>query len=327
MTNVLPLVFRAASAGPPPGLRQSAVMPLPIAVSTAAWAVADGDYLRLIINEPGLGSSTHLRIDGALRLEPLPPIGIVVAGVVTCDMALVLTGSDRDGRPVAIGVAPDGAETWRTHIPEPVSTRWPVPLCPGRAVVVWQPMPGRLDVANVGPGGLTRRRSLSVGRPTVEVAAAAGRIWSVWVEPGGVRGLVASDDAERAIQLSVGRPGTVCAGSCNEGPCVAWEEDGRAAFARMTAGGDLAEDPTAVEVGEASGGRMAIVTTPSPIIWAQRVLTDDVGPPTWISALAVPGEGTLIVEGPTHAATGWRNQLVLVGTQSLHLLDVGGDSP
>jgi hypothetical protein len=327
MSSDAPLTFEAAPDGAPSSLTPIGTIPLPFAVGTAAYALDVQGSLHAWINDPSSGRSQHVTLTSTDDLTLQAPVPLVLAGVAECRGTLVATGSDRDGRPAVIGLAAGGGESWRHLIDGPAPTRWPVPLCPSQASVAWQSRPGRLEVAHVGVDGLTGRRSIPVDGPAVEVAAAGGNVWCVWVEPTGIRGVASGADAVQGLHIRVPAPGSVAIATCGSGICVAWESEGRASFARLTSDGELAERPSTVDLGEAAGGRIAVVPGPSPIVWVQRLLSDDAGPPRWVSALARPGGGTLMVDGPIHAATTWRDRLVLVGTVSLHLLAIESVAP
>src|SRR5262249_51646021 len=130
-----------------PALQTAGTIALPVAVETSAWAVPVGGEVRVLINQPGSTQTTQLRVLPKHRVEPLPPLPIVVGGAAGCGRELVVTGADAKGLPLVLGVADDGKTTWQTSIDGPTPTLWPVPGCAPQPIICWQTSFDKLEVA------------------------------------------------------------------------------------------------------------------------------------------------------------------------------------
>lgn len=324
MTTLLPLVFAAAAGSPPPSLSPVAVVALPVAVETAAWAVPVGSELRLWINGPNARETAQLRVLPGRRLEPLPPLPIILAGAASCGGELVVTGSDTRGQPKVLGVATDGRMLWELGIDGPTPILWPVPGCAPLPVIVSQTTPGKIEVAAVGAGGLAERRSLEVGGPPLAIAIGGGATWVVWGDASGIQGVEIGVRGVRAIHIAAPYPGDVAIAPCTEDACVAWLQDRAAFFVRIASDGKPVGPTIPIDLAGASGGRLAIVPGPQPLVWAQRGEALEGEVPRWTSALVLPGAGPpLMVEGLVHAVAWWGEEVVVVGSGELHFLKQG----
>ncbi len=318
-------------------LRLVGIVALPVVVETAAWATPAGAELRLWINRPGSARTLQLRVLPERRIEELPALALVAAGALRCERESILTGADPAGRALVLGVADDGGTAWRHALAGPTPTRWPVPVCAARPVVVWQTSSERLELAEIGADGIAAARSVPVGGPPLDVAGtggaggAGGAVWAAWTESAGIACAEITGQGVRAHAIAASFPSDVAVGAgpggdgCGAagpgGAWVAWTERGAAFVTRI---GATPAEVVAVDLGDAAGGTLAVVPGQQPVLWAQRGEISEGEAPRWTSALAVPGRQPVLVDGPVHAVAWWGDVLAVVGTERLYLFEPAG---
>ncbi|MGH7391043.1 MAG: hypothetical protein ACREM3_16530 [Candidatus Rokuibacteriota bacterium] len=259
----------------------------------------------------------------AYRLERLPALPIVAAGVACCDGELMVTGASAAGQPRVVGLAGNGRIVWQHAVPGPLPSRWPVPGCAREPVIAWQTSPGRLELARVDADGIGPRRPVPVGGPPLEIAAGPGAIWAAWADASGIHGREITTGDIRDIHLATSRPSTVAIGACPGGACLAWTLNGSSFLARVVSGMAVPDTAAPLDLADADGGTLAVVSGPEPIVWAQRAETIEGEPPRWISVLVMPGAISIEVEGLVHAVTWWGEAVAIVGAGELIVLKRG----
>jgi hypothetical protein len=313
------ILFRAAEASAP-SLQPAGALALPVKVETAAWAVSIAGELRVLINHPGVTATTQLRVLPTHGLEPLPSLPIVVAGAADCGQDLLVTGADADGHPLALGVEASGKVAWQSLINGPTPTRWPVPGCVPHPVVVWQTAQDKLEVARCGPGGITHQRSISIGGPPLDVAIGGHSIWSSWPTSSEIQCAEIGEHDVRTVSIAATSPSSIAIGASPKGACIAWTQGSSSFFARIVSEAKPSEPPLALDLVNAVNGTLSIVSGPEPLIWAQRGQLIEGEAPRWISALVLPGDSPLLVEGLVHAVAWWGDGVAVVGSEEIRFL-------
>lgn len=301
-------------------LRPTAVLALPLTVDSAAWATPIDEELRLWINHPGAGETAQLRVLRGNAFEALSSLPIVAAGAARCGSEIVMTGADAEGHPVVLGVAEDGNVRWRFLIDGPTPIRWPIPGCAPEPVVVWQTSHGEIERARVGPQGLDRRRSVRVGGPPLDLTTGGGAIWAVWSDESGVHAVEMGRERAREIFINAAVPDGVAVGGFEEGAWVAWTR-GASAFLVSVSPGKHPSAPVAIDIAGASGGTLAVVAGPEPLLWIRHGEALEGEPPRWRSAFVLPGREPTLVEGLVHAVTWWGDAVAVVGTTDVRLFE------
>jgi len=301
-----------------------AVIALPV-METGVVAVAARDEVRLFVNRPSNGDTVQLLVRDTTvrRLAPLP---IAVAGAAWCgEETYLATGADpASGAPLVLSVKGNGAEQWRSAVPGPRPTRWPLPLCSDRPFVVWQAEPTHLAVAETGPGGLREPRWVPVGGPPLEIAAAGRRLWALWTDGSGVHAREIGTPASPVLDLSASHAGAVALVAEGDRVRALWAVGRCAHTLLLPDGGDLAE-PSPFEL-PAALGTVSLVAGPI-VLWQ---LLDDSGldAPQWQAGLLRPGDAKAVpVPAPVHAIVRRRDRLWVVGTAEIRVFTVGGDGP
>ena len=318
MTDLSSLIIHSPAGTP--SLAPDGVLALPVAVETAAWVTPVDDEMHIWINGPNSGETTQLRLLPTRQIEKLSSLPFVTAGVTACDKELVITGSDTAGQAVVLGTTTDGAVVWQFTMAGPTPTRWPVPGCTTKPVIVWQISPDKIEVADVGPNGLSLQQSVNVGGPPLDFTIGDNYIWGVWTDSSGIRGVKIGTQGIQPIHISVPFPADVAIGVCPEGPCVAWIQGSLAFLTKITSGVDLITSPPELDLADAAGGTLAIVSGREPLLWAQRGKFIEDEEPRWISALALPDSKPLMIEGFVHTVAWWGDTVVVVGSGELRFL-------
>ena len=295
---------------------------LPDAAETAAYAAAVGGELRVLVNRPRAGVTEQLRLRAGGAIEALAPLPLVAAGAAACGATLLVTGSDGAGAPLVAGVAEDGRVEWRTGLPGPLPTRWPLPGCAPGPTLAWQTRREALEVAAVGPEGIGDVRSLPVGGPPLELSIGGGAVWAAWPEPGGVRLAALRGSAVESILLPAAFPSHAAVGALEGGgAAVAWTE-ARGTF--LTLVGPGAGPSAALDPGPAAGGRLAVVPGPEPLVWVRRREAPEGEEPVSVSALVLPGRAPVRVHEPVFAVAWWGRRIAAVCAREVRLFDREG---
>lgn len=312
-----------AMAGLLAGFAPPRIVPLPVAVETAAWAVAGPAELRVLVNRPGTRETLQLRVHEHGAAETLAPLPFVVSGAVGCDDAVVVTGARGDGTPVVAGIDATGGVGWTAVVPGPAPTRWPSPGCAAGPVVAWQTARGRLELASAGPGGLAGRRTVDVGGPPLEIVGGGGSVWAVWSDGAGVRAVEVRGGDARTVALSLRGASQVALSPAADGAVAAWAEGGTIRLATLAPGRDPERLPTLDDPdGDAGAGSLAVLSAPSPFILAQRPSEPDGEPVRWRTTVIAAGRApvALDVETRAYAVAWWREHLVVVTAGEVRLL-------
>jgi hypothetical protein len=296
-----------------------AVVGLPVAVQTAAWAVPGPTDLRLFINRPG--ETLQLRVRADRHIEALPSLPVVTAGATRCGTQLIVTASDA-GKPVALGLTDAGTLAWRVEIPGPPPTLWPLPGCAPNPVVLWQTRSGQLEVANVGAHGLSGQHAVAAGGPPLDITTQASSIWLAWADATGVNVAEISAAGARPLHVPAASPAGVAIGAYPGGAFLAWARGASAFSLEIPAGQAPGSSSVAIEtdLGTAAGGALNIVSGPRPVLLARRRQDTDGDGARVISALALPGKAPFVTDRMVHAAAWWQHTLVAVGTTELLFL-------
>ncbi len=305
-------------------LRPVDVLALPLAVETSAQAVQLGEELRILINQPGLKYTTHLRLLPTLEIEDLPPLPLVAAGVAQCADELLVTGADEAGAPVVMRVAADGKLLWQFKLEGASPTRWPAPFCATQSYIVWQTSLDKIEVASCGPNGIVDSRSFSVGGPPLSVAAGSRAVWAAWNDATQIHCLEITEQASRSLRLAATFPNGVAICACSEGACLAWIEAGSVFFTRINSETESAENPIKLDL-ENAGGTLSVVSGTQPLVRASRADFDAGEEVEWMNALVLPGKSPVIFKGFVHAIAWWGEMLAVIGWEQIYLLKHAGD--
>lgn len=330
MSTLAPLAMHAVLASATPWLVPAGVIPLPAAVESAAFTVADPEGLRVFINRPGTGRTLQLRIGSDRLPRELPSLPLVAAGATTCGPLVLVTGADPAGVPLAVALDAQGAIAWQTPITGPPPSRWPLPGCLDGPMALWQTRPGKLEVADLGPAGLTGQRSFPVGGPPLELALGAGAAWALWTASGAPHGLAVRGAQAAPFALPVGRADSVAIGAWTGGVAVAWVLGSTAYLAPLDPATGRVGAIEETDLGDTAGGTLALVPGPRPLLWAQRRRGDEGEAVSWTSRLSGPAGRTIAIDGLVYAIAWWGDLLVVLGTSELWLLRAaggGGSSP
>lgn len=296
------------------------VVALPVVAETAAWVVPFEDELRILINRPGSETTAQLRVLPTRLIEQLPALPMIAAAGCRCGRLLLVTGADRDGRPLVVGVAEDGSINWQVFLRGETPIRWPISTCAPEAAIVWQTEHGKIEVAEVGAGGLVRSRAFSVGGPPLGVAAAGNSIWAVWPETSQIVISEVTKTNVRTVHVHGYSASDVAVGASPEGACVAWASDASAFLIRIAAGGESSQPPVELDLADAAGGTLAVFPGPEPLVWAQRLKLIEGEPPRWTSVLSIPGGTPLVIERQLHSVAWWGDTVVALGSSELRFL-------
>jgi hypothetical protein len=327
MTGLLPLAIRPAAH--PAALRPAGAAALPIAVTTAARALDLGDELRLWINGPDAGETAQLRFRRGRRLDrlpPGPPLPIVLSDAVRCREEILAIGADARGRPLALGVSiEDGSVIWRREIEIPSPLAWPVPGCSPRPVVAWWEPAGTIVVAEIVRTGLGDRHTFATGGPPLVLSRGGKAFWAAWGDADGIHAVALGPGQERVVHLPAPRPSEVAAGLSRDGLVIAWTAGDGAFLVRFDEAGTPAGTPAPLDLADAAGGTLRIVSGPEPLVWAQRGEVVEGEPAHWVSSLVFPGLRPLLIDGLVHDVVWWGEAVVVVGSGELRLFERAGE--
>lgn len=303
-------------------LRSAGVLALPVAVETAAQVLSLKDELHLLINRPGATSTVHLRLlPSAQEFEQLPALPMVAAGACECAYKLLVTGADEAGHPFVLSLDADGKLLWQTNLDVASPARWPVPACAPQPLIAWQSAHGKLDAASCGPEGIGERHAFDVGGPPLSLACGNQSLLAAWGEAAGILCLEITEGNVRRIHVPATFPSEVAVGACSDGACLAWMQSDAAFFTRTAAEANVVATHLQLDLQDAGGGKLALVSGPQPLVWASRAELDTAHGPRWINALVLPGKSPLVLDGFVHAAAWWGERLAVVGSQELRLFE------
>jgi hypothetical protein len=287
----------------------------PVAVQTAAWLVPIGDALYTWINGPNGRETTQLRLSPDRQIEPLPKLGVLTGGVVYCQQQFVLTGTDSAGLPVVLGVDTDGNEGWRYTVEGATrATIWPAPYCTGEPVVVWQTAPHTLQLATIGDSGIVSSRSIDVGMPPIHTASDGRVLYAVWADSGGIRGVEIGAQETQPIEIPMPYPDNLAVALSPKGMYAAWQQGRSVYLSEISRHANLPPSPPNIDLGDAAGGKLGIVSGTEPLLWAQQARYDHPEETEWISALARVNRAPLLIEGFVHQVVWWGDTIVVVGS-------------
>lgn len=307
-------------------LTQIAVLSMPVAADTAAFAVPSDHALRVFVNQPGAHQTAQLELELAetasqSTLEALAPLPLMAADAVACGGAYLLTGSDpHTGKALVLAVATSGAVTWRVELTGPQPTRWPVPLCAKQPYVAWQTEPGHLEVARVDERGLHDQRRVSVGGPSLELAAVGGTIWAAWADATGVHALDVLAPRASVLGVAIGRADSVALVAEPGGVRALWVR-ARTAYTSLVQSSSPAQ-PQLIALAAHGGGKVSVLA--GPLAFSQALASAETdGSAVWSAELRAPGSAQpLPLPAPVRAIIRWKNRLFVVGSHELRIYDV-----
>jgi hypothetical protein len=303
------------------GLTRVGMLALPVATTTAGWVIAVDSDLHLLIARPTTHETLHFRLVSSTRVQSLPALPMVLAGAATAGGELVVTGSDRAGVALTVGVARSGAEAWRVELAGATPIRWPIPFGGLRPLIVWQTEPHWLDSADIATGVLEVRDRLPVGGPPLAVGACDGALWSAWADKSRISGVQVSDAGTAAIQIAGEAADTIAIGAESRRAWIAWTRASSsflARFERERASSDI----TPIDLAAAAGGNLTLVLGRVPVVWSQRGQAVEGEPMRHVSALAIAGRRPIEIEGLVYSVAWWGDTLAVMGSDELWLFQM-----
>ena len=304
----------------PPCLVKSRALELPIAVESAGWIVPFGDELRLLVNQPGDGTTAQYRFRLPNQIDELSPLPGVVAGACECSGKLIVTAANEKGQPLVLTVAADGSVLWQVALAGEMPIRWPVPGCgDARPVIAWQTEFGKIESGVVAADGLSQQSSFSAGGPPLDVAVAGGSVWAIWSDATGVFAAENTPGRRREIKLDETYTSQLAIAADGDSVWVAWERDRGVFLARIDPGGQQVAPTSKSELSEDAGGSLAVIPGPQPLLLLRRLIEDEEGS-RWRSVLATAGDEPCVIDGMIHSAAWWHEMVAALSPTQLLFL-------
>ena len=301
----------------PPCLVKSRALELPIAVESAGWIVPFGDELRLLVNQPGDGTTAQYRFRLPNQIDELSPLPGVVAGACECSGKLIVTAANEKGQPLVLTVAADGSVLWQVALAGEMPIRWPVPGCGAQLVIAWQTEFGKVESAVVTAGGLSQRSSFPAGGPPLDVAVAGDSVWAIWSDATGVFAAENASGHRHEIKLDETYTSQLAIAADGNSVWVAWERDRGAFLARV--GGQQVAPTRKIDLSDDAGGSLTVIPGPQPLLLLRRLIEHE-EVPRWRSVLAKAGDEPFVIDGMIHSAAWWHEMVAALSPTQLLFL-------
>jgi hypothetical protein len=317
------LIVRKSPGSEPASCVPRQLIALPVEAPSAAWAIAQGDALKLWINLPGSGTTFQARVDPAGAVTSHASLPWIVAGVAADEQTTLVTGADAGGRPIVATLRADGTPVWQHRIEGPPPLQWPVPALLPEPVIVWQRQANEVQIAKVSAAGVTDARRVAVGAPSPQIAVAGGSCWIGWLDRNGAFAKqITTDDGADNEPAHWSLPGadTLALGVDARGLCGAWSAGASGGFGYLEPRGGAILDRVALDLADAAPGTLRILGGRAALVWAQRVEVREPAAPRWKNALVAPGEPACRIEGLVHATAWWGDRVAVVGSTEIVVL-------
>lgn len=308
------------NAGNVPGFKLSAILPLPYAVSTAAWLLPMGDELRILINTGN--AAVHLAVSKKKEITIMLPIDRVIAGAAADDKQLLVTTN----LPSVAAINRQGIKEWEYDIKTEDPLIWPRPFINKKMQLAWQVQNGLLEISEPGFDGLHNHRRYTVGETPLFFASEKEKLYCVWKKADDIEGIEITGDVARSFKTTVGTASQVLLTAENNSLLIALQHHDSVELVRFThtdmpASRTVVKLPAGVtEIASviAAGKETVFLLKKKSEGWQENELQIQ-------HVLFADGYNTIIVNGFIHAITYWNGQLVLLGTSMLYLVNLKKD--
>lgn len=298
-------------------LQTEKIIPLPVTVESNAIALEWKEDLWILVNQPGLKNTRLLKINSSYETEIVSTLPILASSTACCEQQMIVTGSDSNGKPLALGLDSGGKPLWEFHFPDVAPVNWPVASCGDKPFLAWQGTHEKVEVGllDIESKILLRRPVLSVPNPPVRFFAWKGNCRAGWTEKGRIIINDLMDGNKTEIGTNNIRTREYAVGQTSEGKYYGWIIGNQVFWL-------LPEKPLSgsVNIANASMGTLKLISGGIPLMWIQRLLQDDDKNPEWESILVIPDKKPYILNGFVFSVAWWQNKVVIVNHSKVLLL-------
>lgn len=293
------------------------VLSIPETVDSHAIAQQWGDELWLLINKPGTQKTQLYKINTALKVNFIAVLPILSSTLSCCSEQMLVTGSNKQGQAVVIGVDALGQVKWQYVFSGSPPIIWPVAACGEKPMVAWQTTANEINwgLLDTESSTMDEQKVISIESSPVKLFSWKDRLWVIWMENSSLKILDLYNAAEKAF------PGTNTINEFSMGVCTQGVYFGCISGDNITLHlpANLASSP--VYIDSDPNGTFDLISGDMPLIWSQQSRHDIDGNRQWKSTLTQPDSMPFYIDDFVFTVAFWEQQIVVVQRSSMLIID------